>query len=267
MEPKLKCILVDDEPHKISGFTSQLERICPNVDLVYTATSAVEGYKAIIQLAPDVVFIDVQMPNETGLEMLDRFSERHFYAVFLTGFREYTQDAIKRQAFDFLIKPVDPEEIRTCIKRIADHKRVNGGRFVSMRPVDHRKIELITSGRRHFVRFEDIYYVEASGSYSTLHLTHGRRITVSKNLKRIEEQLCRSTFCRVHNSHLVRLTCVSSMNFRQNTLTLESGHEVKMSTRRRDDVRRRLDRMLILDAQPKPLSLAADVAQAHSELS
>jgi two-component system LytT family response regulator len=136
-----------------------------------------------------------------------------------------------------------------------------------MHPVDHRKIELVTSGHRHFVRFDDIYCVEASGSYSTFHLTHGRRITVSKNLKRIEAQLCERSFCRVHNSHLVRLTSVSSMNYRKNTLSLDSGQEVKISTRKRDEVRRRLDAMLVLDAKPLPLSIAADVPQEHGELS
>jgi two-component system LytT family response regulator len=130
-----------------------------------------------------------------------------------------------------------------------------------------RKVELQTSGQRHFVRYSDIDYIEACGSYSEIYLHNGRRITISKNLKKVEELLDDELFFRVHNSFLVRLPAVDSCNYRSNTLTLRNGSKVQMSTRRREEVRKRLAALMVDVGPMSSPQMAADDPEPFIRLS
>jgi two-component system LytT family response regulator len=235
--PVLTCLVVDDEQHARQALCRQIERHCPALHVVQTAASAPEAAHLIESLAPDVVFLDVRMPHETGLQLLDRFPQRSFHVVFCTTYHEYAVDALRREAFDYLLKPVDPEELKACVHRMV--QRIHGD------PEASRKIELQTSGHRFFVRHSDILSVEASGSYATFYLLSGRRITVSKNLRKVEELLADDQFFRVHNSQLVRMSHVESLNVRAGTLTLRGGRQVPFAVRKRDEVRRRLAALMV----------------------
>lgn len=250
LAPVLSCLVVDDEPHARQALCRHIERHCPALHVVQTASSAAEAAHFIDSLSPDVVFLDVRMPHETGLELLDRFPDRRFEVVFCTTYHEYAVDALRREAFDYLLKPVDPEELKACAHRMVH--RLKG---------DVRRVELQTSGHRFFVRHSDILFVEASGSYATFHLLSGRRITVSKNLRKVEELLTDDRFFRVHNSHLVHMACVESFNLRTGTLTLRGGKQVPYAVRKRDEVRRRLAALMIApDAEPASWTQAAEAA-------
>ena len=260
MDEHLRVVVVDDEKPARLAIQHQIERHCPGMKVVYAASTAAEAYREIKRLAPDVVFLDIRMPDETGLELLDRFPNRDFYVVFCTTYHEYAVEAIRKQAFDYLLKPVDSEELKACARRIAGHFQMD-----QIQPSDplrdpHRKIELQTSGHRYFVKISDILNVEASGSYSTFFLEEGRRITISKNLKRVEELLDDPAFYRVHNSQLVRLNNVLSCNYRSNTLTLKDGSVVPMAVRKRDEVRYRLEQLMVDVEGPKRRRRSAPIA-------
>lgn len=256
----LRVVVVDDEKPARLAIQHQIERHCPGMRVVHAASTAAEAFREIKRLAPDVVFLDIRMPDETGLELLDRFPDRDFYVVFCTTYHEYAVEAIRKQAFDYLLKPVDAEELRACARRISNHFHIGYPLPVEPQRDPHRKIELQTSGHRYFVKVSDILNVEASGSYSTFHLEEGRRITVSKNLKRVEELLDDPVFYRVHNSQLVRLTSVLSCNYRSNTLTLKDGSEVPMAVRKRDEVRQRLEQLMVDVEGPKRRRRSAPLA-------
>lgn len=245
MNQPIRCLVVDDEMPARQVLCRQIEKHCPHFQVVQTAHSAAEAFKLIHELAPEVVFLDVRMPRESGLELLDRFEERPFHVVFCTTYDEYAVEALRKQAFDYLLKPVDSVDLKDCARRITHHLRIQEVPINRQAAPGGRRIELITSGQRHFVRHENILYVEASGSYSTLYLQTGKRITVSKNLKRIEEMLQNPLFCRVHNSFLVRLPAVHTCDHRNGMLRLPNGKEVPMAVRKRDEVRRRLVELMI----------------------
>lgn len=254
----LTCVVVDDELPARQSMCRQVERHCPSIRVLQSCSSASEAYDAILSNAPDVVFLDVQMPGESGLEFLERFENRNFYVVFCTTFRDYAIEAIRKQAFDFLLKPIDPEELKACARRVSRHffeERPRGTEGVSHAD---RKVEFQTSGQRHFVRYADIECVEACGSYSEIYLANGRRITISKNLKKVEELLDDDLFFRVHNSVLVRLPSVDGCNYRKNTLSLRNGREIQMSTRRREEVRRRLAALMVDVGRQSVPQMAAD---------
>lgn len=241
----IRCLVVDDEMAARQAICRQIEKHCPHFQVIQTASSAAEAYRLIQELSPEVVFLDVQMPHESGLELLDRFPERTFYVVFCTTYHEYAVEALRKRAFDYLLKPVDREDLIACAKQITHKLRLQLTDEVESPPAGGRRVELITSGQRHFVRHADILYVEASGSYSMLYLSSGKRITVSKNLKRIEEMLNDSVFCRVHNSFLVRLASVQTFSQRHGVLLLSKGKEVPMSVRKKEEVRKKLTQLMI----------------------
>lgn len=194
----------------------------------------------IKDLAPDVVFMDIHMPHRSGLELLDSLSDRDFYLVFTTAYDRYAVEALRKQAFDYLLKPINRDDLQACTRRILlhfYHQRTSG---MGVLPPATRRLEILTSGKRHFVRHKDIVHVEAEGSYTTLHLSNGRRITMSKNLKRVEEMLNNEMFFRPHNSHLVQLHRVEACNYRDNTVVLDTGAIVPMAVRKREALKQRL---------------------------
>jgi two-component system LytT family response regulator len=252
----IRCLVVDDEMPARQAICRQIEKHCPHFQIIQTASSASEAYQLIKDLVPEVVFLDIQMPHESGLELLDRFKERTFYVVFCTTYHEYAVEALRKRAFDYLLKPVDGKDLIACAKQITHKLRVQLEKEVSA--PGGRRVELITSGQRYFVRHADILYVEASGSYSTLYLESGKRITVSKNLKRITEMLQDPLFKRVHNSFLVRLASVHSFNHRRGVLLLSNGKEVPVAVRKREEVRQGLIQLMVNEQPENAGNMAAE---------
>ena len=169
MNAQLDAIIVDDEAPAREVLHSQLERHCPFIRVIDQAPNARIGYDAIRSGRPHIVFVDIRMPFESGLDLIDRFDDRDFYVVFYTTYQDYAIDAIRRQAFDYLLKPIDPVDLQACAERIREHYRIKmneNGDF-------HRKLEITTSGQRHFIRHSEILHVEASGSYACIYKTDG----------------------------------------------------------------------------------------------
>ena len=110
----IRCLVVDDEMPARQAICRQIEKYCPHFQIVQTASSAAEAYQLIRDLAPEVVFLDIQMPHESGLELLDRFKDRSFYVVFCTTYHEYAVEALRKRAFDYLLKPVDGKDLIAC---------------------------------------------------------------------------------------------------------------------------------------------------------
>ena len=165
--------------------------------------------------------------------------------VFYTTYQDYAIDAIRRQAFDYLLKPVDAVDLKACANRIQEHFRIKmleNGDF-------HRKLEVTTSGQRHFIRHSEILHVEASGSYACIYKTDGSRLMVSKNLKYVENLIDNPKFVRVHNSQLVHLNKIRQCNYRTNSITLMNGKEIALAVRKREDLRRRMAELVSREEQ------------------
>ena len=186
---QLHALVVDDEPHCRDFLCRQIERLCPSLNILQTATSAREAERLIHELAPDVVFMDIHMPHRSGIELTNSLEHRDFFLVYTTAHHEYAVDALRQKAHDYLLKPIDRDDLVACTRRMIMHfylqRKPGAG---SLSPTT-RRLEIHTSGKRHFVRHKDIVHLEAEGSYTTLHLSTDKRITMSKNLKKLEEML------------------------------------------------------------------------------
>lgn len=121
MRQSLNVLVVDDEAPAREVLCRQIERSCPFLNVIQTASNVREARSYIESLAPDIVFVDIQMPDETGLELIDGYKDRDFYVVFATTYHKYAVDALRQRAFDYLLKPIDKDELKACARRILMH--------------------------------------------------------------------------------------------------------------------------------------------------
>ena len=244
MRRNLNVLVVDDEAPARELICRQIERSCPSLSVVQTASNAKEAKHYIDTISPDVVFVDIRMPNESGLDLIERYKNRDFYVVFATTYHEYAVEALRQRAFDYLLKPIDKDELQACTRRILMHFYKQGNSTQTTNTPVPRRLEISTTGKRHFVKHEDILHIEACGSYSTVFLSSGRRITISKNLKRIEHMLDDPLFFRVHNSQIVNLNRIHQCNYRLHLVTLDNGKEIPLAVRKREQLRHNMQQLM-----------------------
>src|SRR5262245_46145079 len=209
----IRCILIDDESNSLEMMEWLLKTYCPQVKIEAMCNAADEGIEAINKYKPDVVFLDIEMPHMNGFDMLEQFDKLFFDVVFCTAYDQFAIRAFKYSALNYLLKPVDPDDLRETIRRLEQKKSSPSKEQIEMllqnirgntKPAVQR-IALTTSDGMIFVSTQDILYCEAESNYTSVVLKGGKKILVSKVLKDIDETLAGSDFYRIHNSYLVNI--------------------------------------------------------------
>jgi two-component system LytT family response regulator len=208
----IKAILIDDEKHCRETLAIQLEKYCPQVKLLAECSSAVEGLQAITDFDPHVVFLDVEMPLMNGFEMLGQLPSIPFELIFTTGYDAYAIKAIRFSALDYLLKPIDKDELIKAVGKISPQRQSHLSQQLdilleklSNKPVALQKIALPTLEGYELVPIVNIIQCESDGNYTYVHLKEGKKFLVSRTLKEIEELLEGHSFLRIHHSHLINL--------------------------------------------------------------
>lgn len=210
----INAILIDDEAHCRESLFIQLTKYCPEVTLLAACTSAAEGLKAIEQFHPDVVFLDIEMPHMNGFELLQQFTGIPFEVIFTTGYDAYAIKAIRFSALDYLLKPINKDELIKAVTKIsakpAPAPTINQQFDILLeklgdKPIKLQKIALPSLEGFELVQLDAILRCESDGNYTYVYLKSGRKLLVSRTLKEIEELLDGHSFLRVHHSHLVNL--------------------------------------------------------------
>lgn len=238
MKKVLEALIVDDEATHRKMLRYRLEEHAPHIHVVGEATNGEDACRAIQRLQPDLVFLDVHMPKMSGLEVLDCMPTKRFLTVLHSADALQVTEAYDRNVVYFLPKPLRTEHLQRCVKRI---EGVHGKRSRLLIPEERKKVALYVCGQMHYVPYRDIVYVEAAGSYSIVHRENGKRMVVSRNLKRMAEELGDILFYRVHNSYLINLSKVESCSFQKNLCMMRSGAQVRMAIRRTEELRGRLE--------------------------
>lgn len=216
----IRAILVDDEQLNVSNLKALLNKHCGSVDVVGTANSVDDSIELINKLNPDVVFLDIEMPDKNGFELLKAFQSPNFEVVFVTAYDAYGIQAIKFSALDYLLKPINIEELKASINKlevILKHKRDNKRlqNLISLldkkTPYESPKIALPTMKETFFVPIANILRCESSNNYTTFYLCDGTEYVISKPLYEFDEMLSPYGFIRCHQSHLVNKTHVRSI--------------------------------------------------------
>jgi len=244
----IRTIIIDDEPSAVSVLTTLLMRYCKeDIELLATAFSPEEGKQLIESLHPDLVFLDVEMPGMTGVDMLKSLKEPEFRVVFVTAHDGYALQAFRVNAVDYLLKPVGLEDlvkviqkvktdIRNELTKLTNHLQYLEKILTSHPAKSHQKIGIAMSDKIVFVNFSDIVYCEASGPYTYVFLTSGQKLISSKALGEFEAQLSGSRFFRIHHHYVINLNKVRE--FQRNDggyVIMENGKELEVSQRKRKD--------------------------------
>lgn len=209
----INCVIVDDEQNCIEMLEWLLKTYCPQVTISAMCLSGEEGLQAIRQHQPDVVFLDIEMPRMNGFDMLEQFDKLEFDVVFTTAYDKFAIRAFRYSALNYLLKPIDPDDLKETIRRLEEKKSIPTREQIELL-LQHVKnisrntvprIALTTNDGMIFVSTQDIVYCEAESNYTNIVLTGGKKVMVSKVLKDIDEALAGPDFFRIHNSFLINI--------------------------------------------------------------
>lgn len=213
----IKSIIIDDEFHNLENLKRLLEKNCPNVEVGFMTTSAKEGIELIKQHKPDLVFLDIEMPNMNGFEMLESINQINFEVIFVTAYSQYALKAIKSCALDYLMKPIAITDLREAVLKVSHiifDKLENQKLKVLVENFKNinqpKKIALPTAEELYFVSIDDIIRCKSENNYTLFYLTSNKTILVSRTLKEWDELLTSHQFIRTHQSHLVNSIHVKS---------------------------------------------------------
>ena len=207
---KLKAFLIDDELAALETLKWELEQHCPSVEIVGALTNSVEAIPLIYKTKPDLIFLDIEMPRLNGFDFLTALPDNDSKVIFTTAYDKFALKAIKVQAFDYLLKPIDSEELITAVERMkqlhySDDRSVTMTIDPPLRKKEiSQKLPLPNQSGFDLINQSEILYCESSGNYSNIY-TLDQHFFVSKTLKHIESQLDRDVFFRVHHSFVVNL--------------------------------------------------------------
>lgn len=208
----IKAIIIEDEKHSRESLINLLEEFCDDVKIIGTADSVPKALDLIPLSNPDVVFMDIELNSGTGFDILTQLPELNFEVIFTTAFDQYAIKAVKFCSLDYLLKPIDIEELQIAIekaKQIKDkkiYKKQLETLLKNIKPSSQNsKICLATSEGFEFINVNEILYCKAEGSYTLFTLKNNSNFLVSKHLKEYETLLLDQNFMRVHNSFLINL--------------------------------------------------------------
>ncbi len=207
-----KIVIVDDDVKSVESLQLLIKKYCPNYKVVGSAHNIEEGAREIIIHRPDIVFLDVEMPDGTGFDLLKMLKTRNFEVVFITAHNQYAINAIKHSALDYLLKPFETKDFLEAVDRInAEAKNRSFNYDVLLDNLNHsvpKKLVISSSKGYEYLPVEKIVRLESERSYARIFLENGRVIMVSKCLNDYQNMLSTDIFFRVHNSHLINLNHV-----------------------------------------------------------
>ena len=237
-------VIIDDEPKNIRILKNLLENYCPGITIAGEAGNAETAYQVIKKTEPEIVFLDIEMPGANAFDLLDKLMPINFEVIFITAFDNYSLKAFKYAALDYLLKPVNIEELQAAVNKAVaktQHKTINQQLQMLFQNIQApktqlKKMAIPTINGLVFITIEDIMRLEANGNYTTIILKNKERITASKNIKEYEDILPVELFFRVHNSHIINLNCIKTyQKGRGGYVVLDDGTHIEVATRRKDD--------------------------------
>ncbi len=236
----LTAILVDDEANNRENLRLALQQFCKEVQVVGEADSAISAMDLIAEQQPDLVFLDIAMPQGSGFELLESLPEINFDIIFVTAFDQYAIRAIRFCAIDYLLKPIDSLELKNAVNRVIQNRRkLQQAKKMEVlldnRRKKEKKLALPQSDHIEFVEVADIVRCQGDRNYTHFYLRDGRRLLVSRTLKEYAEILEGQSFFRIHQSHLVNLDCIRKYSKRDGgTLTTTDGKELPVARARKE---------------------------------
>jgi two-component system LytT family response regulator len=245
----LTALLIDDEANSRQAIKNLLAKLCPDVEIAGEAKNAAQGIEMILSLKPQLVFLDIQMPGKTGFDMLASLDKIEFDIIFTTAYHEYAVKAFRFSAIDYLLKPIDPDDLLAAVDKVKEKQspasagqvdllkqlwqQLSAGQNVQSK---NQKLALATQEGIHLAEVKDIVWCESLGSYTKFYLANGEKLITSRLIKEYEEILTDYHFFRVHQSHIINLHHVKKyVKGDGGQVWMSDGTEVEVARRRKDE--------------------------------
>ncbi|HEY8957003.1 LytTR family DNA-binding domain-containing protein [Chitinophaga sp.] len=239
----LTAIIIDDEKKGRVALREKLHDYCPEIELLGEAADGAEGLHLIREQKPDIVFLDIEMPSMNGFEMLHLLPQKDFHLIFTTAYNQYAIKAIRYAAFDYLLKPVDIDELRSAVERVKEQSQEHTEEKlrVLQQNLDTRpllgKIAIPTLDGLLFFTITDIVYLEAKSNYTAIHFANHPSLLASRTMKDFEELLPADLFFRTHHSYIINLRYIKRyIRGEGGQIELENGAYVTVARRKKEEL-------------------------------
>lgn len=245
----IQTVLIDDEVDSIRVLQRLLETYCPNVNVIGTASGVDTGVELIRETKPDLVLLDIEMSQGNAFDLLNQLMPLSFQVIFVTAFDNYAIRAFKYSAVDYLLKPVDIDDLRGAVARVRERPETHDLaeqmkillNNVGMLHLTQQKMAIPTITGLNFVPVQDILRFEAKGNYTVIYLSSGETVMATRTIRDYEEVLPENIFCRIHNSHIINLSHIEKyQKGRGGIVLMEDGTTIEVAARRREEFMRRL---------------------------
>lgn len=238
----IQAVLVDDEAKALQSLSWELTNLSDEVSIVASFTDAHKALEYLEKNTPDCLFLDIEMPTMDGFQFIKSLKNKAFPVVITTAYNQYALKALKNEAIDYLLKPIDSDDLDETLNKI---KKFNSKNFTAERLEEillnhnakslNKKITINTDGKLLFFESDDILYAESDGNYSTIYLADGQKILLTKKLKEVNELLPKNSFFRIHNSYIVNLNKVKEFLKTDGYVILETNHKIPVSRQKKSD--------------------------------
>jgi len=244
----IKAIIIDDEPNCCKTLSMLLARYCPQVEVTDIFNNGSDSLRALNESSPDLVFLDVQMPKMNGFEMLEELTSINFHLIFTTSYDHYALKAFRFSAIDYLLKPVDREELQNAVQKVLQRSEMPATERLQalLQKINHpassiNKIALPTMEGLQMIPLPSIISCEAHDNYTTLILKNSKKLVVSCTLKVIEELLEDHSFIRVHRSFLINLDEIEKyVKADGGYVVMSDGSHIYISRNKKEELMKKL---------------------------
>lgn len=244
----IKALIVDDESKARNILRHYIDNFVSEINEVREAGSVEEALSILKEYEPDIVFLDVEMPHKNGFDFLVELKAVPFDVIFTTAYNQYAIQAIRFSALDYLLKPVDPDELKAAVLRHLEKKQQDEKKELYQNLVDNIekkevkdfRIAVPSSDGIHFFTIDEILHLQADRSYTHIHLVNKRPFVASKTLRHFEEMLEDFKFIRTHKSHIVNPKHIARISNDNEFVLLSDGSKVEVSRRKKDEVLQQL---------------------------
>ncbi|WP_254562506.1 LytR/AlgR family response regulator transcription factor [Dyadobacter diqingensis] len=245
----IKALIIDDELKARNVLNHYIVNFIPEITEVQQADSVDGALDLLKTYQPGIVFLDVEMPHKNGFDFLLSLKEPTFEIIFTTAYNQYAIQAIRFSALDYLLKPVDPDELKSAIVRYLDKQKPakqkkelfdNLVQNIGKKEVKDFRLAVPSSQGVFFFTLDEILRLEADRNYTVIHLVGKRPFVASKTLKHFEEMLDEFNFIRTHKSHLVNSTHIVRLSSNHESVLLSDGARIEISRRKKDEVQQQL---------------------------
>lgn len=236
----IKAVIIDDEPKAIQSLSWELSNFDDELEVIATFTEPESALHYIKEAQIDCLFLDIEMPTMDGFQFLEKLPQKDFAIIITTAYNEYAIKALKNEAIDYLLKPIDTDDLGETISKIKkfNHRSASSDKFERIllnfnQKFNRKKITINTDGKLVFLEPKEILFVASDGNYCTIHLDNDKKLVVTKKLKEVDQLLPEEHFFRIHNSYIINLHKIKEFLKTDGYVILENNHKIPVSRQKK----------------------------------